>query len=107
MGQFSKVLLPIDNANTVLHRALECGLGLHGLNQVIGSTIPLLMWQVYQHLYQTTRNQHDIMTAVVNVSKGQTDMSYKSELQALTKLSTRRQVGPGEKVSINIWALST
>ncbi len=32
-------------------------------------------------------NQHDIlMTAVAEVSKGQTDMSYKGELQTLTKL---------------------
>ncbi len=38
-------------------------------------------------------NQHDIlMIAVANVSKGQTDMSYKGELQSLTKLSMRYQV---------------
>ncbi len=35
-------------------------------------------------------NQHDIlMTAVADVSKGQTNMSYKGELQTLTKLSMR------------------
>ncbi len=39
------------------------------------------------------RNQHDILkTAVADISKGQTDMSYKSELQTLTKLSMRHQV---------------
>ncbi len=43
------------------------------------------------------RNQHDILkTAVANVSKGQTDMSYKGELQILTKLSMRHQVCPSE-----------
>ncbi len=32
-------------------------------------------------------NEHDIlMRAVANVSKGQTDMSYKGELQTFTKL---------------------
>ncbi len=38
----------------------------------------------------TIRNQHDILkTAVADVSKGQTDMSYKGELQILNKLSMR------------------
>ncbi len=38
----------------------------------------------------TIRNQHDILkTAVADVSKGQTDMSYTGELQTLTKLSMR------------------
>ncbi len=42
-------------------------------------------------------NQHDILkTVVANVSKEQTDMSYKGELQTLTKLSMRRQVCPSE-----------
>ncbi len=36
------------------------------------------------------------MIAVADVSKGQTDMSYKSELQTLTKLSLRHQVCPGK-----------
>ncbi len=36
MGQFSKVLLAIDNVHTVPHRALDCGPGLGGLNQVSG-----------------------------------------------------------------------
>ncbi len=34
MGQFSKVLLAIGNAHTVPQRALDCGPGLGGLNQV-------------------------------------------------------------------------
>ncbi len=33
---------------------------------------------------------------MADVSKGQTDMSYKRELQTLTKLSRRNQVCPGE-----------
>ncbi len=36
MGQFSKVLLDIDKALTVPHRALDCRPGLGGLNQVYG-----------------------------------------------------------------------
>ncbi len=45
----------------------------------------------------TIRNQHDILkTAVANVSKGQTDMSHKGELQTLTKLSMRNQVCSSE-----------
>ncbi len=36
------------------------------------------------------------MTAVVDVSKGQTDMSYKGELHTLTKLSMKHHVCPGE-----------
>ncbi len=35
MGQFSKVLLAIDNAHRVLQRALDCGPGVGGLNQVM------------------------------------------------------------------------
>ncbi len=34
MGQFSKVLLAIDNAHTVPQRVMDCGPGLGGLNQV-------------------------------------------------------------------------
>ncbi len=42
-------------------------------------------------------NQHDILkTAVADVSKGQTNMSHKGEIQTLTKLSMRHQVGPSE-----------
>ncbi len=36
MGQFSKVLLVIDNAHTVLQRALYCRLGLGRLKQGYG-----------------------------------------------------------------------
>ncbi len=40
---------------------------------------------------------NDILkTAVTDVSKGQTDMSPKGELQTLTKLSMRHQVCPSE-----------
>ncbi len=42
------------------------------------------------------------MTAVAGVSKGQTDMSYKGELQTLTKLSMRHQVCTGETCCITI-----
>ncbi len=35
------------------------------------------------------------ITAVADVNKEQTDMSYKGELQTLTKLSVRQQVCPG------------
>ncbi len=42
-------------------------------------------------------NQHDIlMISAADVSKGQTDMSYKGELHTLTKQSMRRQVFPRE-----------
>ncbi len=34
MGQFSKVLLVIDNAHIVPQRAMDCGPGLCGLKQV-------------------------------------------------------------------------
>ncbi len=34
MGQFSSVLLAIDNAYTVPQKALDCVLGLGGLNQI-------------------------------------------------------------------------
>ncbi len=37
-----------------------------------------------------------LKTAVVDVSKGQTDMSYKGELQTLIKLNMRHQVCPSE-----------
>ncbi len=47
----------------------------------------------------TIRNEHDILkTAVADVSKGQTDMSHKGELQTLTKLSMKHQVCPSERV---------
>ncbi len=40
MGQFSKVLLSIDNVDTVPQRALDCGPGLCGLNQIYGPNCP-------------------------------------------------------------------
>ncbi len=51
----------------------------------------------YIHIFtrRTIRNQHDILktsVADVHVSKGQTCMSHKGELQTLTKLSMRHQV---------------
>ncbi len=42
------------------------------------------------------------MTAVADVSKGQTDMSYKGELQTLTKLSMRHHVCPSETCRMTI-----
>ncbi len=42
------------------------------------------------------------MTYVADESKGQTDMTYKGELQTLTKLSIRHQVCPGETYSTTI-----
>ncbi len=42
-------------------------------------------------------NQHDILkTVVADVSKGQSDISYKGDLQALTKLRIRYQAYPGQ-----------
>ncbi len=40
MGQFSKVLLAIDNSHTVPHRDLDCKPGLGGLNQVYEPNCP-------------------------------------------------------------------
>ncbi len=40
MGQLSKVLLAVDNAHIVPQRALDCGPGLGGLNQVYGPNCP-------------------------------------------------------------------
>ncbi len=45
MGQFSKVLLAIDNAHIAPRRALDCGQGLGGLNQVVGPTIQLTLFR--------------------------------------------------------------
>ncbi len=48
----------------------------------------------------TNRNQRDILiTAVANVSKGQTDMWFKGDLQTPPKLSMRHQVCPGEPIA--------
>ncbi len=40
MGQFRKVLLAIDKVHTIPHRALNCGPGLGGLDQVYGPSCP-------------------------------------------------------------------
>ncbi len=40
MGQFSTVLLDIDKVHTVPQRALYCGPGLGGLNQIYGPNCP-------------------------------------------------------------------
>ncbi len=40
MGQFSKALLAIDHAHIVAQRALNCGPGLGGSNQVYGPNRP-------------------------------------------------------------------
>ncbi len=41
MGQFSKVLLAIDNAHTVPQSALDCESSLCGFNQVYESNHPI------------------------------------------------------------------
>ncbi len=101
MVQFSKVLLVIDKAHTVPQRAIDCS--LRGLNQVYGHNCPTSSVKIicgkYINIFTrcTNRNQYDIlMTAAVGVLKGQTAMSYKSELQTLTKQSMRHQVCTGE-----------
>ncbi len=81
--------------------ALDCRPGLSGLNQVYGPNCLTPSVQSicgkYINIFTrcTIRNQHDILkTAVADVSKWQTDMSHKGELQTLTKLSMRQQVCP-------------
>ncbi len=103
MVQFSKVLLAIDKVHTVLQRSLDCGPGLGWLNQVYRPNHPTppvySICVIYINIFTrcTHANHHDILlTAVANNSKGQTDMSYKGELQTLTKLSMKHQVCPGE-----------
>ncbi len=46
MGQFSKVLLAIDNAHTVPQRALDGRPELGGLNHVMGPTVPFPLFIV-------------------------------------------------------------
>ncbi len=97
MGQFSNILLAIDKTHTVPQRALDYGPCLGGLNKIYGPNCPPPFVKSICDTRCTNRNQHDIlMTAVAGVSKGQTDMSYKGELQTPTKLSMRHQVCPGE-----------
>ncbi len=43
-----------------------------------------------------------LKTAVADVSKGQTVMTYKGEIQTLTKLSMRHQVCPSETCRLTI-----
>ncbi len=99
MGQF----YTIENAHTAPQRALDCGPSLCELNQVYWPNRPTPSVQgicgKYINIFTrcTIRNQQDILkTAVADVSKGKTDMSYKGELQTLTKLSMRHQVCPSE-----------
>ncbi len=87
MVHFSKVLLAINKVHTMPQRALDCGPGLGGFNkfnQVYRSNrpTPRSVYSIcgkYINIFTrcTNRNQHDtLMTAVANVSKGQTRMSY-------------------------------
>ncbi len=97
-------LLAIDKAHTAPQRALDCGPGLGELNQVYGHNclIPSAKsicgkYNIITRYQCTNRNQLNIiMTAVANVKKGQADISYKGELQTLTKQSMRHQFFPGE-----------
>ncbi len=59
MGQFSKVLLVIDNAYTVPQRALDWGPDLGGLNQVYGLNYPT------QHMHQCAAT---ILQSVITIS---------------------------------------
>ncbi len=82
MGQFSKVLLGIDNAHTVPQRALDCGPGLGVLKQVMCPSLAINRFRI--SVVSISTFVPDVQIAVVDVSKGQTDMSYKGELQTLT-----------------------
>ncbi len=68
----------------------------------MGPTVPLPLFRVSVASINiftrcTIRIQDDILkTAVADVSKGQIDMSYKGELQTLTKLRMRHQICPSE-----------
>ncbi len=82
MGQFSNVLLAFDKSHTVPQRALDCGPGLGGLNQVYGPNCHTPSFKSicgkYINIFTryTNRNHYDILlTAAADVSKGQTDMS--------------------------------
>ncbi len=97
MVSLVKYYIAIDNAHTAPQRALDSRPSLGGLNQVDGPNCPTPpVWGIhgkYINIFTrcTIRNLHDILkTAVANVSKGQTDMSHKGELQTLTKLSMRQ-----------------
>ncbi len=99
MDQFGTIA--IDNLHTVPQSAMNCRPG--GLNEVYGPNRPTPsinnICGKYINIFTrcTIRNQHDILkTAVADVSKGQTNMSYKGEIQTLTNLSMKYQVRPGE-----------
>ncbi len=71
-------------------KVLDCRPGLGELNQVYAPNRPTpSAWSIcgkYINIFTkcTIRKQHDILkTAVADVSKGQTDMSHKGELQKL------------------------
>ncbi len=52
MGQFNKVpFLASDNAHTVPQRALDCGQGLGGLNQVCSTYFSFLRHYEILHLH--------------------------------------------------------
>ncbi len=106
MGQFSNVLLPIDKVHTVPQRATK-GPALwtrfrwvkHGLWPAQQSQSLCLdyRWQVYQHpyqmyIYESARYPKVVKAAVANVNKGETDMSYKGELQTFIKQSKSHQI---------------
>ncbi len=58
---------------------------------------------MYQHLYQITIHVNILLTAVADVSKGQTDMPYQGEHQTLTEQSMRQHICPDETISaINV-----
>ncbi len=99
-----------DNSHTVPHRVLDCRPDLGELNQVDGPNRPTAYVRSicgnFLNIFTTctNRNQHDILkTTVADVSKGQTDMSYKGELQTLTKQSMRHQICPSETCFMTIF----
>ncbi len=92
-----------------MHTQHHGGPGLEGLNQVYGCNCPTpsvygICGEYINILTRCTiRNQHDILkTAVADISKGLTYMSYNGKLQTLTKLSIRHQVCPSETCCVII-----
>ncbi len=97
------------NAHTAPQRTLGCRPCLGGLNKVYGPNrlTPSVSNIHGEYINFFTRctisNQHDIIKkADADVSKGQTDMSYTSELQAFTKLSMKHQVCPSDTCCVII-----
>ncbi len=83
MDQLISVIFTIDKVHTAPQRGLDCGPCLSGLNQVYGLNRPTpssqsICGNICQYCYQMyIRIQFDILlTAVVNISKEQTDMPY-------------------------------